>query len=124
MGETSKKTPKKEEKVSRQKVDAVYAETVTCSQSGVSSINAGRAEIDHSGIGFLKAQNIDQTNCGNAVVLAKNLKTSSVRSLITISDNIEGDVKTVLDKQGAAVCGVVFAAVFMFLRIIRRLCFR
>jgi transcription termination factor Rho len=124
MSESGKKSPKKEEKVNRHTAETIYAEMVTCSQSGVSSINAGRADIDHSGIGFLKAQNINQTNCGNAVVVAKNLKTSSVRSLITISDNIEGDVKTVLDKQGAAICGVVFAAVFMFFRIIRRLCFR
>ncbi|GBR72967.1 hypothetical protein NO1_0423 [Candidatus Termititenax aidoneus] len=124
MSENGKKSPKKEEKVSRQTTEAIYAEMVNCSQSGVSSINAGRADIDHSGIGLLKAQNVNQTNCGNAVVVARNLKTGSVRSLITISDNIEGDVRTVLDKKGAAAFGVVFAAVFMFFRIIRRLCFR
>jgi hypothetical protein len=124
MGESGKKSPKKEEKISRQATETIYAEMVSCSQSGVSSINAGHADIDHSGIGLLKAQNVNQTNCGNAVVVAKNLKTGSVRALITISDNIEGNVKTVLDKQGAAVFGVVFAAVFMFFRIIRRLCFR
>ena len=124
MAENGKKSLKKEETVSKQSVDAIYAETVTCSKAGINSINAGRAEIDHSGIGFLKAQNVQQSNCGNAVVFARNLKTSSVRSLITISDSIEGDVKTVLDKQGAAIFGMVFAAMFMLFRIIRRLCFR
>ncbi|GBR75334.1 hypothetical protein NO2_0020 [Candidatus Termititenax persephonae] len=124
MAEAGKKDLPKEETVAKQSVETIYAETVNCSKSRAGSINAGRAEIDHSGIGLLKAQNVQQSNCGNAVVVAKNLKTSSVRSLITISDNIEGNVRTVLDKQGAAICGVVFASVFMFFRIIRRLCFR
>ncbi|MDR1997276.1 MAG: hypothetical protein LBQ83_03010 [Candidatus Margulisbacteria bacterium] len=114
---------KKTATVNQQAVEAIYAENVTCSKAGVKSINAGRIEIDNSGIGVLKGQNINQTNCGNAIVLAKNLKTGSVRSLVTISDSIEGDVKTVLDKQSAAVFGVVFASVFMFFRIIRRLVF-
>ena len=124
MAENNKKDLKKEETVEKQSLETVYAETVNCSKCGVSSINAGRADITHSGIGLLKAQHVQQSNCGNAVVVAKDLKTASVRSLITVSDNIEGDVKTVLDKQGAAVFGVVFASVFMFFRIIRRLCFR
>lgn len=111
----------KDVEVNQQIAETIYAENVTCTKSGISSVTAGMAKLDHSGIGVLKAQNVDQQNCGNAVIVAKNLKTESVRSIITISDSIEGDVKTVLDKQGAAVFGVVFASVFMFFRIIRRL---
>ena len=116
-----KSKPLKEAEINGQTAETIYAENVKCSKSGVRSITAGRVDIDHSGIGVLKAQNVEQKNCGNAVIVSKSLKTESVRSIITISDNIEGNVKTVLDKQGAAVFGVVFASVFMFFRIIRRL---
>jgi len=116
---TEKKVPLKETKVEKNTVDSVYAETVNCSKAAIKSINAGNAELDQCAVGYLRAQSITQSNCGNAVVMAKTLKTDSVKSLVTISDHIDGDVTTILDKKGAAVFALVFASVFMFFRILR-----
>jgi transcription termination factor Rho len=112
---------KKELKIEKEAVDTIYAEHVECTKSGVQAINSGTADISHSGIGFLRAQTVTQNNCGNAFIHARTLKTDSVKSIITIADNIQGDVNTVLDKKGAAVFGLVFASVFILFRILRRL---
>ena len=112
---------KKEVNIEKEAVDVISAEVVQCSKCGVQAINAGKVEIDHSGVGFLRAQTVNQTSCCNAFIHARNLKTDSVKSIITIADNIEGDVQTVLDKKGAAVFGLVFASVFILFRILRRL---
>ena len=64
---------------------------------------------------------MNQKSCGNAFIHARTLKTDSVKSIITIADNIEGDVHTVLDKKGAAIFGLVFASVFILFRMLRRL---
>lgn len=112
---------KKELKIEKEAVDAIYAEHVECSKSGIQAINAGTVDVTHSGVGFLRAQTVTQNNCGNAFIHARTLKTDSVRSIITIADNIQGEVKTVLDKKGAAVFGLVFASVFILFRMLRRL---
>ncbi|MDR2431579.1 MAG: hypothetical protein LBD99_04945 [Candidatus Margulisbacteria bacterium] len=126
----------KEAKVADQSADIIYAENVACANSGVNSINAGRAEvsysgvgvlkaqkvgqIEHSGIGILKAGEVAQKNCGNAVIVAQKLQTDSARALVTIADNIEGDVRTVLDKKGVAALGLILASILLFFRFIRR----
>jgi hypothetical protein len=112
---------KKDIKIEKETVNTISAEHVECSKSAVQAINAGTVDITHSGVGFLRAQTVTQSNCGNAFIHARTLKTNSVKSIITIAENIEGDVKTVLDKKGAAVFGLVFASVFILFRILRRL---
>ena len=112
---------KKNESIEKENVDAIYAESVSCTKSAVQAVNAGTVTIDQSGVGFLRANNVTQKSCGNAFIHARNLKTVSVKSIITIADNIEGDVHTVLDKKGAAVFGLVFASVIILFRILRRL---
>lgn len=111
----------KEQKIEKEAVDTIYAEHVECTKSGVQAINAGTVDMTHSGVGFLRAQTVTQNNCGNAFIHARTLKTDSVKSIITIADTVQGDVKTILDKKGAAVFGLVFASVFVLFRILRRL---
>ncbi len=112
---------KKDLKLQNEALENVFAENITAEKVGIKSLNAGKVDLKKSGVGYLKAVNVTQENCGNALVRTRNLKTNDLKSLVVIADNIEGDVKTVLDKKGAAVFALVFASFCMLFRILRKL---
>lgn len=116
-----KKEHAKEVNIEKAAVENIYAENVNASKIGARAVYAGNAKISSSGIGFLRGQTVNQESCGNVLVKAGVLKTESVKSLVTVADTIEGDVKTVLDKKGAAVFGLVVGSVLALFGILRRL---
>jgi hypothetical protein len=111
----------KEVNIEKTALENIYAETVNASKVGVKIIHAGKANLEQAGIVYLNAQNVEQKNCGTAIVRTKNLKTDDLKSLVTIADNIEGNVHTVLDKKGAAIFGLLVGAVLVFFRMLRKL---
>jgi len=120
MVEKKSESTRKDVNIEQSSVDAIAAENFTGQKLGIRSLNAGKVDISQAGIGFMSAHevNLDKTTLG--ILKAKNIQADRINSLICVADNVEGEVKSVFTKEGAAVFGAVFAFIMLFFRAIRR----
>ncbi len=115
----------------------VAAAEVSAHESALGLVNAKDVEMTNSAAAAIRAENVnvngsvgvvmaDTVNLGNTyagVVVGGQVKAEQIETLFLLSNQVEGDVQTVVDTRGALIAGTVGGLLTGIILLIGRLMF-
>lgn len=90
-------------------------------QQGLTGIAAGHeVSVTEGATWLVLGGSVDTNYSVSQWIVGGQIEAEQVASVVVVGGRVNGNVNTLLDTRGAAICGLVFGLVFVLFRLIRR----
>ncbi len=90
-------------------------------QQGLTGIAAGHeVSVTEGATWLVLGGSVDTNYSVSQWIVGGQIEAEQVASVVVIGGRVNGNVNTLLDTRGAAICGLVFGLIYVLFRLIRR----